>query len=233
MPTVSVQPRYNNTQKYLLVADLVRSFFWMAVNCRFLLLLPLTGIRFLPGGIADFYIQVLVGSVLLELFDYATIFRKVSGRSGVRKPQLTSLVSTTLERLLVAAAILAYPRIARSNAFAGLVWAQSAGEMIRYYYNFYKTRTFARKNNTLSWIKRLSYSTLVPIEVGCEMLLLLDTLRFDSYYEQLTELDDRIHTATRAIVLLYLPMFYMVYKRKLCEYYYEPWVTRQKHVKEN
>ncbi|QPG72929.1 hypothetical protein FOA43_000233 [Brettanomyces nanus] len=231
MPQYAQYPRFNYTQLYLLTADIARCILYLSVHMRFLILLPLTGVRFLPGGIADFYLVVRAICAVVDCFDYVTIFGKIPRESQVVHPQLGNLIFTLLEHLVVSLAILCYPKIAKNNAFTTLVYSESLVEVIRYYYNFYKVRTFDRRHKTLRFCKKLSYTILVPVQVLAEMCLLLDSLQFQSYYEELAEYDFGIKVGIRILLLFYLPAFYTVYKGKLYDYYILAWVTSKEHAK--
>lgn len=217
---------YNYTQRYMLVSDLFRCFLWIAVNARFLLLFPLTGIRFLPGGIADFFLGVNVATVLFDLLDYVAIFSKVSTRAGIALPKPANLVLTLLERTIITGCILCYPKIAKSPAFATLVYTESLVELIRYYYNFYKVRTFGANHKVLRLIKKVSYTVVVPVQVCSELLLLFNSLQTESYYPELAQYDSRVKLGIRFILIMFLPAFYMLFRRKLYEYYYLAWQNR-------
>lgn len=229
---VQTGPRYNNTQLFLLVSDIACCVLWTAVNARLLVLLPLIGIRFLPGGIADFFLTVNFGTVLIDLFDYVTIFGKVASSTAFSVPRLMPLVFTCLERFITSAVILSYPRSARCKAFATLIYAESLLESIRCYYNFYKVRTFGRHHRILRAIKKLSYTILVPVQTVCELILLFTALQFDSYYDILNGYSTEIKTTIRVLAIFYLPCFYAIYRRKIYEYYYLDWKNKGKHEKQ-
>ncbi len=225
-------PRYNYTQRFLLVSDIICCFLWIAVNVRLVILLPLIGIRFLPGGIADFFFAVNCGTVLVDLFEYITIFGKVVSPAAFSVPRLMPLLFTLSERLITSSVIISYPRSAKCKAFAILIYAESLLESIRCYYNFFKVRTFGRKHRTFRAIKKLSYTVLVPVQTVCELILIFTALQFDSYYAALNSYDKAIKATIRVLAVLYLPCFYAVYRRKIYEYYYLDWKNTGTHEKQ-
>ena len=105
--------RMKTTQKYFLLTDTSATLFWTYVLARLVILYPLTGARFLPGGLADFYLSVLVGTCALELFNYASIFRHVRGTptiyNALPKPYWANPPLTNSTSLPLAFALYNYP----------------------------------------------------------------------------------------------------------------------------
>lgn len=58
--------------------QLTSSFLFVALASRWLILFPLVGVRFLPGGIHEFLIYLLLGSSLVEIM-WLFVFRGLSG----------------------------------------------------------------------------------------------------------------------------------------------------------
>ncbi|ODV86025.1 hypothetical protein CANARDRAFT_212307 [[Candida] arabinofermentans NRRL YB-2248] len=193
MPVEYTVARYNNTQKYLLISNGIRCFAWFSVNLRFLVLFPLTGIRFLPGGIADFYIFVNLTTILIDLFDYISIFRKIPDGSHVSKPQKFNLICVLLTRLLITFILLNYPKVAKNVCFPILIFTTSLVEFIRYLVNFYKVRTFGGSVYWLNLIKKLSIFFIYPILISSEFGILFLSLQLIKtelgYYSDLIDYD--------------------------------------------
>lgn len=215
---------YNNTQKYFLVTNLVATFAWLFVLVRFLILFPLTGTRFLPGGITDFYLVVLGSTILLEVFNYVTIFRflpnNTNGSSSFVKPNSVILAVNAFERLNLILVILNYPKITRNVSFSLLIFAQSVKEIIKWFYCFQKVKLFNSTGKFLSVLKKLSFTILTPVTTISEIALLFNSLVFGSYYPELIEYDHTIKIYLKAVILLYLACSYLIYKRKIFYYFF-------------
>lgn len=224
MPLDVPRRQYNNTQKYFLLSDSALTAFWLAVLLRLLVLYPLTGARFLPGGIADFYISVLSGTVAVELLNYIAVFRLIPGKqtvnNGLQKPLLFNLLFTSFTRLVFAFVIYNYPKSARSEAFPTLLLAQSLKEFFRWFYNLQKVRLFNRipKFNKLS--RSFTYSICAPLETLTTIYLIFQSLGYPSYQNSLVHLDFYIKTALKGLIILYIPIAYTIYKWSLTKYFF-------------
>lgn len=227
-------PIYNNTQKYFLVSNLAVTFAWLFVLVRFLILFPLTGTRFLPGGITDFYLVVLGSTILVEVFNYITIFRflpsNTNASSSFVKPNSFVLLVNVFERLNLIFIILNYPKITRNISFSVLIFAQSNKEIIRWFYSFQKVKLFNSTGRLLSVLKKLTFTVLAPIITISEVALLFNSLIFGSYYPELTEYDDKIKIYLKAAILLYSGCSYIIYKRKIICYFFRNFGTKSEKI---
>lgn len=214
----------NTTQKYFLLTDTAATLFWTYVLARLVILYPLTGARFLPGGLADFYLSVLVGTCALELFNYASIFRHLRGTptiyNALPKPYWVNLLLTNSTRLLLAFVIYNYPKVARTNAFPLLVASQSIKELFRWYYNIEKVRLYNNVSKTAVAIRKITFLIATPLEASSIFYILFQSLPVESYQDALLPYDTRIKTLLKAILLGYFPAFYALYKRSIYKYFF-------------
>ncbi|CDK29309.1 unnamed protein product [Kuraishia capsulata CBS 1993] len=196
-------PRHSNLQKYLLLTNGLSAFLWLAVLMRLLVLFPLVGTRFLPGGIADFFLAMQF-LIVIELANYFVIFRKPNVRT--RTPSLVNLALGTFTRAIVSyGTIWKYPRVARNNAFALLIASESISETIRYAYVVYKVRTFGLVSTPIRYLKSFSTMIMFPVRVLCEMALLFVALPYADHD------NPTFASFLRILLLLYVPTLYVVY----------------------
>ncbi|KAH3667483.1 hypothetical protein OGAPHI_003132 [Ogataea philodendri] len=225
---------YNNTQLYLLISDLVRSFLSACVFLRLGILFPLTGPRFLPGGIADFFLTVYTTSVLLDGFEYVTIFRHVP-KTGVPRTSGRRILATVFARVFLTAALLNYPKAAKNIAFSIVILCSSVVDFFRYTYNFYKVRTYGGSVGWLTNLRRVSYTFGQPVLVASEAALIFLCLRLVEteygYYTDYLDYDwwaNKFAFITKTVVYCYGPVFYLIYKTKVASLWKN---TTKSHVK--
>lgn len=216
--------QYNTTQKYFLLIDSILTAFWLAVLLRLLILYPLTGARFLPGGIADFYISVLLATAIIEIVNFITVFRLIPGKqtinNGLQKPVLPYLIFTSFTRMIFSFIVYNYPKTARSEAFSILLLTQSSKEFFRWFYNLQKVRLFntTPKFNKLS--RSFTYLVCSPVEAFTTIYIILQSLGYPSYQNSLAHLDLYIKSILKGLIIIYLPIAYFIYKRTLTKYFF-------------
>lgn len=217
---------YNNTQKYFLLTDSVLSIFWLFVTIRLFILYPLTGSKFLPGGIADFYISILIITVSIEIFNYLTVFRHVPGiqnvNNALQKPHKNILIIVSISRLILAFVLYNYPKVARSEYFALLILAQSIKEFFRWFYNLQKVRLYNNCPWLLKFLRSITYLIFTPIETVSSIYIIFQSLLYSSHQIEFVDYDKMIKTVLKLILLAYLPVFYIVYKRTIIKYFFYP-----------
>lgn len=216
--------QYNRTQKYFFLSNFIITVFWFFILARFLVLFPLLSTRFLATGIADFYLSVLLATVLLELFNYITIFRFINGNPSINnslpKPYLSSLILVSISRLTLIFVLFNYPKISRSEFFPLLIFSQSIKELFRWFYNLQKVRLFNNLPFIVKFLRSLTYLFLTPIESFSTVYLIFQSLIYQSYQIEFLPYDDLIKSFLKLYLLLYLPIFYIIYKRTLSKYFF-------------
>lgn len=223
-PTTRIQ--YNRTQKYFFLSNFIITVFWFFVLARFLVLYPLLSTRFLATGIADFYLSIILSTVLLELFNYISIFRYINGSPSINnslpKPYLSSLILVSISRLTLIFVLFNYPKISRSIFFPLLIFSQSIKELFRWFYNLQKVRLFNNLPSFIKFLRSISYLLFTPIESLSTIYLVFQSLIYRSYQIEFLPYDDLIKSYLKLYLLLYLPIFYMIYKRTLLKYFFAP-----------
>ncbi|OUM53812.1 hypothetical protein BVG19_g3133 [[Candida] boidinii] len=211
--------RYTRLQKYLILTDVISSFLWIAVLLRFLILFPLVGTRFLPGGIADFFLSVQC-IIFIDLFNYYLIYRNYPNSQFLKRVNLNRILLTIFSRVLVSFGVLyAFPKTARHISFSTLIIANSLQESTRYIYNAYKIRTYGKKIYWLQFAKKLLFIIFFPIEIISEVSLIFISLQF-------ADAENKLYGyLLRAILFFYVPFFYVLYKTKIVSYFVNPLVA--------
>lgn len=224
MPQHVRNTSYNRTQKYFLLTDTLMSVFWFFVLCRLAILYPLTGSKFLAGGLADFYLSVLAAMLALELFNYITVFRHIPGTQTVYnalpKPHPRVLVTVVLSRSVLAFVFFNYPKVARSEAFALLILVQSVKEFFRWFYNLQKVRLYNHVPRLFRLCRSFTYLVCTPVESIATIYLIFQSLVFPSYQDEFRPYDDEIKTLIKILLFAYLPTFYLIYKRTISKYFF-------------
>ncbi|KAG7878707.1 hypothetical protein KL938_003850 [Ogataea parapolymorpha] len=216
---------YNNTQRYLLLSDCSRAFLAFCVLARFAILFPLIGTRFLPGGIADFFLTVYLTSVLVDGFEYVTIFRKVP-KKGVSRTSGWRVLGSIGARALVTALILNYPKSAKNISFSVLISSSMLVDCSRHLYNFYKVRTFGGSVWWLTNLRRILFGLLSPVLAASEAAMIFICLRLMEteygYYREYIDYDvwaDRAAVLVKGVLFAYAPVFYITYKNKMTAFW--------------
>lgn len=224
MPQYTRHTGYNHTQKYFLLTDTLVALFWFFVLARLAILYPLTGSKFLAGGLADFYLCVLIATEALELLNYVTVFRHIPGTQTVYnalpKPHPNVLLTVVGSRLVLAFVFFNYPRVARSEAFALVVFVQSVKEFFRWFYNLQKVRLYSNVPRLFRFCRSLTYLVCTPVEAIATVYLVFQSLVFPSYQDQLQPYDAQIKAFLKILLFAYLPTFYLIYKRTVSKYFF-------------
>ncbi|GMM27493.1 hypothetical protein DAMA08_002090 [Martiniozyma asiatica (nom. inval.)] len=163
---------YTTLQRITLNLNLVICLCWLFLLFRFALLYPLTGTRYLAGGIADFHIGVLAVTSIYEVALWLLIFKRVPKESNetsqfvyrLPRPRGLTLLMTILIRSTLCLVVLHYPKLTRFREYPFLILAQSIRESFKWLYQVYKVRYFSNTSPLLNWSKYLSFVFAWPIE---------------------------------------------------------------------
>ncbi|ANZ74538.1 BA75_01728T0 [Komagataella pastoris] len=178
--------------KYLHFFYAMSAILWACVVVRGLLLLPLVGLRFFPGGVADFYLSIAIGNIVIENINHVIFCRKLN----------YILVLELIGRLFIGlGVILNYPTIAKNAAFPTLVLSQGIIELFRYSYTSYKLKFRIPKS--------FNYLYLAVILVGYSVKTLSEMVLM---FLSLGYADDRFGTFIKIVLLVYIPSAYMFFK---------------------
>ncbi|GMG20426.1 unnamed protein product [Ambrosiozyma monospora] len=207
---------FTTVQKYILTSSGIRILLWISVNLRLFVLYPLTGSRFLPGGIADFYLTVNLLTSALNFIDYLYVFRKYR-----TKPSLINSIVQFSERLLVSYVLFENPKIAKHDCFGLMILSESVLESVKFIYYFMKVSTFNRVSKFLQISKLVTVCSMAPIQVFCEMFLIgLSLTLTDSIF-------------VKGCLVVYLPIFYSLYKQQLGKLFRLIWSGHSSKEKTN
>lgn len=166
---------------------------WFCCFARFLILLPLVGRKFLPGGMADFFHVVSAVPLIGNVINLPS--------SGWRGSSLYWSYFNSLKMIaLCYLVIFPHPKIAKHTSYSFLIVAWSVSNIIHTAYYAFKTKT-RTSPRFLFWLKYHHFYVTFPIGHIAEMVLLFLSLIFvedDLWYE----------LSLKGILLSYIPMGY-------------------------
>ncbi|RCK59178.1 Very-long-chain (3R)-3-hydroxyacyl-CoA dehydratase PASTICCINO 2 [Candida viswanathii] len=195
-------------EQFVFFYNIVAATLWFCCFARFLILLPLVGRRFLPGGIADFFHVVallpLIGSIVV----------KFALKRAWKRSYLWSLLNGIKMAWLCYGVIFPHPRIARHTSYSILISAWCVQYIIHYSYFAFKVKT-KRSPLFLLWLEYNNFYFTYPFALAAEMILLFLSLGF-------VEEDLVYDYAIRVVFLSYIPVAYFAWshlqKRKQVKY---------------
>lgn len=137
---------------------------WFCCFCRFLILLPLVGRTFLPGGIADFFHVVSV----LPLVGFLVV--KTLIKVNWHSYDIWLIINGLRMIWVCYGVIFPHPKIAKHTAYSFLILSWCCTYVIHYgYYSFrIKTRSSPR---LLLWLNYHHYWLTFPMALISEMVL--------------------------------------------------------------
>lgn len=181
---------------------------WLCCFCRFLILLPLVGRKFLPGGIADFFHIVS----LLPLCGF--FIKKTLIKSKLQVSDAWSLANGVRMVWVCYGVIFPHPGIAKHTSYSLLILSWCLMNVVHFAYYSFKVKT----RSTPSWLFWLQYHHFYltfPLTMVAEMVLIFLSLAFvkqDHMYEMFLQ----------AALLSYIPAGYFAWgylqSRKSCKY---------------
>ncbi|EMG48518.1 PHS1 Very-long-chain [Candida maltosa Xu316] len=170
---------------------------WFCCFGRFLILLPLVGRKFLPGGIADFFHVVcvlpLIGSILIR------------GALNT-KWKLSSLwsLSNGLKMVWICyGVIFPHPKIAKHTSYSLLITAWCLQYFIHYSYHAFRIKT-KRSPHFLFWLEYNNFYLTYPLGLVAEMILLFLSLAF-------VEENSLYDYVLKSAFLAYIPVAYFAW----------------------
>lgn len=182
--------------RVLFLVDIVTTLLWCCCYLRFLILLPMVGRHFLPGGIADFFHVVavlpLVGFIATKL-----LYKRFSSVSDV-----WALFSGLRMVWVCYGVIYPHPRVARHTSYSFLILAWSLQSIIDYTYHTFKLKT-RTSPSILFWLHYHHFYLTFPIALCSELILTFLSLKFAE--------TARYELALKACVALYVPIGYFTF----------------------
>lgn len=189
--------RYSFLPRLVLFNNLVFFLLWFCCLVRLLVLAPLVGRRFLPGGIAEYFQYLYTASLISQFVLSAFIFK------FPRRLTLLKLSKAVAGLFVTWAVVYHFPKISRHTSYGFYLFAVSAQETLNYFYYFYPT-------NLLKYFKRRSFLVLYPVQKITEIALILVSFRFiqqkidNDYYYLFSYL-------MKGILVSYIPVSISIY----------------------
>ncbi|ABN68642.2 predicted protein [Scheffersomyces stipitis CBS 6054] len=183
--------------KLIFFFDCVSATLWFCCLVRLLILLPLVGRRFLPGGIADFFHVV----ALLPLFGFFVV--NSLGNRKLFLKDAWSLANGIRMAWICYGVIFAHPKIAKHTSYSILILSYCLSNFIHFSYLAFRTKTRSSPW-LLFWLQYTHHYITFPLTMGAEMVLIFLSLAFvaeDSIYE----------VALKAVLLAYVPIGYLAF----------------------
>jgi hypothetical protein len=171
---------------------------WFCCLVRFLILLPLVGRRFLPGGIADFFHVVSIlplGEVIVERILATT-------RNSTADTYYDLLVGIKMVWLCYGV-IFQYPKIAKHTSYSVLIASWCTLWCIHFVFKAFTTKT----RRCPSWLLKLQYSNFYltyPSSWIAEFILIFLSLKFVE--------NDIYELFLQAVIVSYIPVGYFSVK---------------------
>lgn len=183
--------------KFVFFYDTCSFTLWFCCFGRLLVLLPLVGRKFLPGGIADFFHVVS----LLPLCGF--FIKKALINTKFQANDAWSLANGLKMVWICYGVIFPHPRIAKHISYSFLIFSWCLIYVIHFSYYSFKVKT----RSTPSWLFWLQYHHFYltfPLTMVAEMILIFLSLAFVK--------QDHIYEVFMQIVLLsYIPIGYFAW----------------------
>ncbi|KAI5948620.1 hypothetical protein KGF57_005365 [Candida theae] len=183
-------------QRLLFFFNVAAMTLWLCCFMRFLILLPLVGRRFLPGGIADFFHAVAVTPVIGTLLLLSLGLTKW-------KSQIWPLLNGIKMVCICYAVIFPHPKIAKHTSYSLLITAWCLQYIIHYSYHGFRVKT-RTSPFFLFWLQYNNFYIVYPLSVVAEMIQVFLSLSFVE--------EDSIHElALKAMFVGYIPVAYFAW----------------------
>ena len=183
--------------------QLASSFLYVALASRWLILFPLVGVRFLPGGIHEFLMYLLLGSSLLELV-WLFVFRGLKGAFRQRT------VYKDMNFLYVVGVLhfhddYEHALVLKNISYSVFIVALGVSQAYCHGTQLFKRAPNYRRK-TLLW--RLNTFVALPALYISEFCLLLLNLQFPNYHT--TEL---LRAVNQVVLVIYFPVALTCYRK--------------------
>lgn len=180
--------------------NIVATTLWICCLARFIILLPLVGRRFLPGGIADFF--HVVATLPLVSFFVVNIF----GRSVYSASDIWSLLNGVRMVWICYGVIYPHPKIARHTSYSLLIFSWCVQNIVDSLYYAFKVKT-RMSPAFLFWLHHHIFFVTFPLAFLGELILVFLSLKF---------VEIKWHRlAIELCVLSYVPLGYYTFQHLL------------------
>ncbi|KAK6459050.1 uncharacterized protein RJT20DRAFT_124194 [Scheffersomyces xylosifermentans] len=180
--------------KFVFFFNTAAATLWFCCLARFLILLPLVGRKFLPGGIADFFHVV----ALLPLIGFLMVKTLVNKTFAVN--DLWGLANGSRMAWICYGVIFPHPKIAKHTSYSLLILSWCLTYLVQFAYYAFKIKTRSSPRE-LFWLQYHLFYFTFPLGLVAEMILVFLSLEFvpdDSIYDFLLQ----------AALLSYIPLGY-------------------------
>ncbi|CAI5755895.1 unnamed protein product [Candida verbasci] len=182
-------------EKIILLYDVSGATLWWCCLGRLLILLPLVGRRFLPGGIADFFHIVAITPFINSIFFKFNKFKWSN---------LWSIINSIKIVWLCFGLISSFTRIAKHTTYSILIFSYCLQYGIHYSYYAFRIK-FRTTPWFLFWLQYNNFYLTYPLQTVSEMVLIFLCLQFtpdDSWYE----------LGLKGLFLAYIPIAYFAWQ---------------------
>lgn len=184
-------------EKLAFFYNTVAATLWFCCLGRFLILLPLVGRKFLPGGMADFFHVVSLLPIIESLFVKSVLRKKFTITS------LWGILNGLKMVWLCYGVIFPHPKIAKHTSYSLLITSWCLQYFIHYFYYAFKVKTKS-SFHFLFWLEYNNFYLTYPLGLVSEMILLFLSLAF-------VEQDSIYDYVLRAAFLAYIPIAYFAW----------------------
>ena len=181
--------RINFTQRLVFFNNMVLFFLWFCVLLRLLILLPLVGRKFLPGGISDFFHAVATVSTSSELLLSFSVLKLRRSKVFYHLFKFLNLM------FIIWVVLINYKKISRHWSYSLLIFSYSLDETINYF-------KFLLNVSWINWLRTHKLIIFFPLQKISEIALLMLSLQFIS--------NSNLADFTKALILFYFPYSYLI-----------------------
>lgn len=142
---------------------------WFCCFIRFLILLPLVGRMFLPGGISDFFHVVSI----LPIVEFFLIKFCISFKFSLY--DIWPLLNSVKMVWISYGVIFPHPRVAKHTSYSFLITAWCLSNIIHYSYYSFRIKTRSSPN-FLFWLNYHHHYVIFPISLISEFILVFLSL---------------------------------------------------------
>lgn len=183
--------------KLIFLYNSVATTLWFCCLGRFLILLPLVGQKFLPGGIADFF-HVVAVIPLIGFF-----VERINRHRGFKLSDGWILANGLRMVWICYGVIFPYPIIAKHASYSLLIASWCTSCLIHYGYHAFRIKTRGSPY-FLFWLQYNNHYLTFPIGYVAEMILIFLSLKF-------VEQGLIYEYVLKAAILAYTPLAYFTW----------------------
>lgn len=195
MPRAHLYPLSTNL-KFVFFFDVCATTLWFCCLGRFLILLPLVGRRFLPGGIADFFHVV----ALIPLIGFFMV--KTLVRINLQKHDALTFFNAVKMAWICYGVIFPHPKVAKHTSYSLVIASWCILNFIHFGYHSFKVKT-KRSPDWLFWLQYHQHYLTFPAAFTGEIVIIFLSLAFveNNWYELFL----------KAVLLCYIPVGYLIW----------------------